>query len=108
MSVNFDQQLAHATLDASTQQSDQQLVAAVSGKKIRVGTIYVSTDTAITVTFESSTTTAKLKLYAGATGGVVLDGAGQWLFETAAGESLTVTTSAVANVWVDVGYSVEP
>jgi hypothetical protein len=88
--------------------TDEELVAAVGGKKLRVLALAVQcAATATTITFESSTTTRKHKVPAGANGGQILPFNPLGWFETAVGESLTATTSAgsdtdISGVYVEV------
>lgn len=88
--------------------TDEELVAAVTSKKIRVLALAVQcAGTATTVTFESSTTTRKHRVPAGANGGQILPFNPAGWFETAAGESLTATTNAgsdtdISGVYVEV------
>lgn len=88
--------------------TDEELVAAVTSKKIRVIALVVQcAGTATTCTFESGGSTRKHKVPAGANGGQVLPPNPWGWFETAAGESLTVTTGAgsdteISGVYVEV------
>lgn len=85
--------------------TDEELIALVSAKKLRVLALTViAGGTATDVTFESSTTTAKFKVTAGANGGVVLPFNPVGWFETASGESLTVTTGAGSTVQIATTY----
>jgi hypothetical protein len=82
-----------ASITASS--TDSSLVAAVGGKKLRVISLAVQCGaTATDILFESSTTTRKHKVPAGANGGQVLPTNEYGWFETAVGESLTCTTGA--------------
>lgn len=92
----------------STAQTDTQLVAAPgSGKQIVVHGIYVSSDTAQTVTFESGTTDARWVQYVAANGGQTLNaGQGRHLFTCSDNAALTYTTSAAGNVFVSVDYDI--
>jgi hypothetical protein len=88
--------------------TDVSVIAAVAGKKLRIIALVVQCGaTATDITFESSTTTRKHKIPAGANGGQVLPPSSWGWFETAVGESLTVTSSAgssaeVTGVYVEV------
>lgn len=88
--------------------TDEELVAAVVSKKLRVLALAVQcAGTATTITFESSTTTRKHRIPAGANGGQILPFNPVGWFETASGESLTVTLSAgsdadISGVYVEV------
>lgn len=75
--------------------TDQELVALVAAKKIRVIALVVQCgSSATTVLFESGTATRVHRVQAGANGGMVLPFNPTGWFETAAGSSLTCTTSA--------------
>lgn len=88
--------------------TDEELVAAVGGKKIRVLSLVSQCGaTATDVTFESSTTTRIHKIPAGANGGQVLPFNPVGWFETATGASLTCTTGTgssteISGVYVEV------
>lgn len=88
--------------------TDEELVALVASKKIRVLALVAQCGgTATDMTFESSTTTRKHKIPAGVNGGQVLPFNPLGWFETASGESLTVTTGAgssceISGVYVEV------
>jgi hypothetical protein len=88
--------------------TDEELVAAVVGAKIRVIALVVHVgSTATTLTFESSTTTRIHKIPAGANGGEVLGFNPAGWFQTATSESLTVTTgtgasSEISGVYVEI------
>jgi hypothetical protein len=85
--------------------TDEELIALVSAKKLRVLSLFVNAGgTATDITFESSTTTAKFKVSCGINGGCVLPFNPVGWFETAAGESLTATTGAGATVQVSGTY----
>jgi hypothetical protein len=88
--------------------TDEELIAAVGGKKLRILALAVQVAaTATTVTFESSTTTRKHRVPAGANGGQILPFNPVGWFETATGESLTCTLTAgsdadISGVYVEV------
>lgn len=85
--------------------TDEELVALVSAKKIRVLSLAVHCGgTATDITFESSTTTRIHKVPAGANGGQILPFNPVGWFETAAGASLTVTTGAGSSVEISGCY----
>ena len=85
--------------------TDEELVALVASKKIRVLSLVVHCGgTATTATFESSTTTRIHKVPAGANGGQVLPFNPVGWFETAAGASLTVTTGAGSDTEISGTY----
>ena len=109
MSALYSTNLSNAVdIDSSgsTAETDTELVAAVASQKVKVAYIFFTTDQALLVTFESSTTTEKFILTPAANGGAnILAPPGLFLFETAAGESLTYTTNAGAKHLVYVAYS---
>lgn len=88
--------------------TDEELVAAVTSKKIRVVALVVHCGGSATdATFESGTTTRIHKVPAGANGGQVLPFNPVGWFETTSGASLTVTTSSgssteISGVYVEV------
>lgn len=88
--------------------TDEELVAAVTSKKIRVLSLVAQAGgTATDMTFESGGSTRKHKIPAGANGGQVLPFNPAGWFETASGESLTVTTGSgstceISGVYVEV------
>jgi hypothetical protein len=85
--------------------TDEELIAAVATKKLRVLSLVAQCGaTATDMTFESSTTTRKHKIPAGANGGQVLPFNPTGWFETTAGESLTVTTSAGSSCEISGTY----
>lgn len=85
--------------------TDEELVALVSSKKIRVLALAVQCGSVATdVTFESSTTTRIHKVSAGANGGQILPFNPVGWFETASGASLTATTSAGSSVEITGVY----
>lgn len=89
----------------SASDTDEELVALVSAKKIRVLALAVQCGaTATDVTFESSTTTRKHKVPAGINGGQILPFNPVGWFETASGESLTCTTGAGSSVEITGVY----
>lgn len=73
--------------------TDEELVAAVGGKRIRVLALAVQCGgTATIVTFESGAATRIHKVPAGINGGQILPPSPWGWFQTAVGESLTATT----------------
>jgi hypothetical protein len=88
--------------------TDEELIAAVATKRLRIIALVVHCGaSATTVTFESSTSTRIHKVPAGANGGQVLPPNEWGWFQTAVGESLTVTTSAgsdtdISGVYIEV------
>jgi hypothetical protein len=76
-------------------QTDSSLIALVAAKKLRILSLAAQCGgTATDMTFESGGSTRKHKISAGANGGQILPFNTVGWFETVAGESLTVTTSA--------------
>ncbi len=91
--------------DQSTAQTDTELVAAPgANKQIIVDSVYVSTDTRQTVSFESGTSTLRWKQYAAADGGHL--SSYRNLFVCDANDALTYTSSAAGNIFVAVSYRI--
>jgi hypothetical protein len=85
--------------------TDEELIAAVTSKQLRILALAVQCGaTATDVTFESSTTTRKHKVPAGANGGQILPFNPVGWFQTTAGESLTVTTGTGSSVEISGVY----
>ena len=88
--------------------TDEELIAAVGGKKLRILALAVQcAGTATTILFESSTTTRIHRVPAGANGGQILPFNPVGWFETASGASLTATLTAgsdadISGVYVEV------
>lgn len=98
--------MAFASDSQSTAQTDKQLVAAPgAGKRIVVQSIFVSTDTAQTVSLESGTSTLKWRQFAAANGGHTH--AGKPSFECDENAALTYTSSAAGNIFVAVHYEID-
>lgn len=92
----------------STAQTNTELIAAPgAGKQIVVYAVFVSSDTAQTISLESGTTGLRWRQYVAANGGQVALGGGQHLFTCANNAALTYTTSAAGNVFVSVNYKME-
>ena len=96
-----------ADIDA-TASGNTQVVAAVSGKKIRVVSVLVTNKASAkrTVKFQSSTTNITASHMVAADGGGYSRDAlpGGWLFETSAGEALNINLDAGGNIGCDVSY----
>ena len=88
---------------AATASGDNEIVAAVSGKKIRVISFFMISDTAATVKFRSATTDISGGLPVSANGGVSADSS-NGLMETVAGAALNLNLSAVINVGGALSY----
>ena len=87
--------------------SDEEIIAAQAGKKIRVHSVIINhgDTTASSVTFGSGGTVCYVPLKGPANGGFVMgDNPSGW-FETVAGESLTVDTGAGSTTSIAVTYS---
>lgn len=94
-----------ALLNQSASGTAQSLVAAVTGKRIRVLWVYaLAGGTATDLTFNSASTAISPLLANGANGGEVLPPNDHGWFQTAVGEALTVTTGAGATTGIGVGY----
>ncbi len=92
--------------DQSSAQTDTVLVAAPGANKyVIVDSVFVSTDTAQTVSFESGTSTLKWRQYAAARGGHGLSYRN--IFECDGNEALTYTSSAAGNVFVAIEYHIQ-
>ena len=104
--MSYGMRLPNVFGDYTTAQTNTALVAAVTGKSIGVAAVYVMSAVAGTVTFRSSTTSVIFEVYPGANGGVqAVAPDGQFLFDTVAGESLTVTTGITGDHAVNVLYA---
>jgi hypothetical protein len=94
----------HAIISAASN-GDNTLVAAVPGKKIRVISLFLIASGLVTITFKSSTTTAKtgsLPLIAQV--GMVLPKNEDGWFETNAGELLNLNLSSATGVYGALNY----
>src|SRR3990167_10650481 len=93
---------AIANVPASTTST---LVAAVSGRVIRVVDVVLNAGTATNVLFSGSGTAVTPTWYVGSTGGFVFpyNEKGWWV--SVSGEGLTMTTSTGGTVGVLVGYN---
>lgn len=103
--VEITPKFASASVAASS--TDTTLIAAVSGKKIRVHALTAQCGgTATDITFESGTTTRVHKIPAGANGGQVLGFNPAGWFETAAvTTALTVTTGTGSTTEITIVYT---
>jgi hypothetical protein len=99
---------AKATIATGT--TDGSVVAAVTGKKIRVLAVYAKNGaTATSITFNSGSTAISAVFTNGANGDVLLPYAPVGWFETTSGAALTATTSgAGASHAVQVVYTLVP
>lgn len=89
---------------ASSAQTNTELVATPgAARQILVEQVFISADTAMTVTLESGDSTRKWEQYLAANGGMVVDSVGG-LFRCDGNEALTYTSSADGNVFVSVRY----
>ncbi len=94
----------------ATGSGNTELVAAVSGFKIRViGCVLTNRDSSVVnVKFQSAAndiTGSQAHTLAANGGGWARDAqSGAWLFETVAGEALNINLSAVSDVSVDITY----
>jgi acyl-CoA hydrolase len=100
-----------AQANPSTQQTNTQLVASQANRGIRVKWIYISSDTALTVTLEGASNATEWRQYVAANGGslVFLDDApgtqGTAFIVLAESVDLDYSTSAAGNVFIKVGYT---
>ena len=97
-----------AILDTSEAQTNTVLIAGQAGVKMRVFQIYISADTAMTVTLKQGTSTVKWRQYVAANGGAIVGAVsgGQHIpiLSLDIDTDLTITTSAAGNIFVSVGY----
>jgi len=91
----------------STAQTDTSLVGAPgANRQIVVKHVFVSADTAMTVTLESGNSSRKWEQYVSANGGhIAVDETG--VFSCDANEALTYTTDVAGEVFVQVRYEIE-
>lgn len=102
---SYGTRLAQALEQRGTPASDDTLVTGASGTKVAVAYIYVSSSVAGTVTVESGASTRKFELYVAEDGGATATAPeGQYLFLTAAGESLTWTSDISGSHFISVLY----
>lgn len=95
----------YAKGNIAASQTDSSLVAAVTGKKIRVISFRIMTGaTATNVTFNSASTAISETFQCGSNGGISSAWSPTGHFETVAGEALTVTTGAGSTTGVGVSY----
>ena len=98
-----NQPVKYAYLDA-TESGNTSIVAAVSGKKIRVLSAVVIALTAVTVHFESATTQISADNAAGATGGWTMPYSPYGWLETVAGAALNVNLGGAVATGVTIAY----
>jgi hypothetical protein len=99
--------LQQAKEQTASAASGNVLVAGTSGLKVKVAYVFASSSVAGTVTFESGATNRRWELYMGANGGATATAPfGEFLFETAAGESLTWDSDITGNHFVAVLYTI--
>jgi len=107
MALNSVWPEGRALLNATAATADQEVVAAVDGRRIVVDHLIITNGTAIaTVTFESGTSTAISPAFNIPVGGIMVsDGMGM---STVTGSALTVTTAgATAVTGIFVRYHLE-
>ncbi len=94
-----------AKANIAAAQTDSSVVAAVTGKKLRVqAVVFVAGATATTITFNSASTAISCLFANAANGGAALPFNPCGWFETVAGEALTATTGAGATTGIQVQY----
>ena len=88
---------------------DTSLVAATTGKKVKVVGFFLIASGAVSVKLRSGTTDLTGAMAVGANGGLVVQGgpAGEHVIETAAGSALNINLSAATQVSGAVRYVVE-
>ena len=90
-----------AQANPSTAQTNTALIPLTTGRHVKVSRVYVSSDTALTVSLVNSVTHDLLwRQYVGATGG----SSAEYDFTSAISEGLDYSTSATGNVFLQVGY----
>ena len=101
--------MQYIRVNPSTAQTDTALISAPgTGQTVKVYSVYISSDTAMTVTIEEGST-ALWRQYVAASGGQVAPSPNRAmpLFESpTAATALTYTTSANGNVFMSVGYEI--
>jgi hypothetical protein len=96
-----------AQANPSTTQSNTALIPAEAGKSVKIFGVFISSDTAITVSLVNSATHDLLwRQYVGATGGSGMPVALFPLVTSTAGEGVDYSTSGNANVFLSVTYDV--
>lgn len=94
-----------ASANPSTAQTNAALVAASGTRTVKIKSIFVSSDTQMTVSIvNSSTHTVIWRMYVAADGGYYGDNLD--LYQSNAGEGLDYTTSANGNAYLRVGYEI--
>ena len=95
--------MRHAQANPSTAQTNTVLVALAAGRQVKANYIFISSDTAMTVTILDSVGHNVLwRQYVPANGGSIIQG--REIIKSIKGEGLDYTTSATGNVFVKVGY----
>lgn len=94
--------MRYVQANPSTAQTNTALVALKSGRYVSLASVYISSDTAMTVSLVNSVTHDLVwRQYVGATGGAAIeDGLGT----SALNEGIDYSTSATGNVFLKVGY----
>ncbi len=101
----LSEEIKFATLAQASGTAASDLVAAVTGKKLRVLNLSVSADAACSIKLETGASVATIAsdMYLGVNGTINLsDSLG--LFETNSGEKLLLTKTGTANVSVTLAY----
>ena len=101
--------MKHAQANPTSAATNANIVPAVSGRMIRLQGVYISSDTATSVTLQNSTTHGTLlwKQNVAANGGVVSGFTeGINLGQTLVGEGFDYTTADDADVFILVAYEV--
>lgn len=95
----------YAFANIAAGQTAASLVAAVTGKKIRViSLVMVTGGTATNSTFNSASAAISMLFANGVNGGAALPLNEHGYFETSPGEALTVTTGAGSTTGYQIGY----
>lgn len=99
--------MQNAQANPSTTQTNANLTGGISGKMLQLKHIFISSDTALTVSLMNSAThaTELIKFYVAANGGLAL-GPDQLsrAYVTLVGEGFDYSTSANGNVFIKIGF----
>jgi len=100
---NEDKAVKWAEINATTL-GDTPVVAAVTGKKIRVLVIDFACSAAVNVAWKSGSAVVRQAQAFAQNGGIAHNALPGWFVETAAGEALVINLSAIANVYGAISY----
>jgi len=101
--------MRYARANPSTAQTDTALIAAPpTGERIKVRSVFVSSDTAMTVTIEEGSTTLWRQYVAASGGSMAPPAVLPWFESPTTATAMTYTTSVAGNVFMAVAYEVGP